>query len=89
MKTIDLKSFLIGLLLAGSILLFVSSSQDSVSSSGRYQIVNITSSYLTNTAFILDTHTGAVVKIYIDESISSKTDHIPATMIREAMEKEK
>ncbi|KAA3634443.1 MAG: hypothetical protein DWQ02_11385 [Bacteroidetes bacterium] len=89
MKTIDFKSFVIGLLISFCFFLFISSAQTIQFSKARYEIVNAGQS--STYAYVLDTYTGAVVQIsFGTKSVSSKfgEEYIPAEKIREMLEKE-
>lgn len=89
MKTIDLKSFLIGLLVSVCLLLFVSSTQTNNNDKSRYQIVNAGQS--SEFSYVLDTYTGSVVQVRFGlKSIKSEVGnaYITGKKIREMLEKE-
>ena len=89
MKSIDLKSFLIGLLVSICVILFVGSAQPKNNDKNRYQIVDAGATGVFS--YVLDTYTGSVVQIsFGTKSIDSGKGkaYITGKEIRQMLEKE-
>jgi hypothetical protein len=78
MRSDKVKYFLLGVV--ASMLLFFALASSSDSDRGRYEMVDTSQGTL-----VLDTHTGAVVKIDIRGRILSDSEHIPASQIQEKL----
>ncbi|MEM7550931.1 MAG: hypothetical protein AAF363_14705 [Bacteroidota bacterium] len=79
----DLKSFLIGMLLTACIFLSISSSQTSDNRS-RYQLVPDEQVY--GFANVIDTYTGAVIHIKMNKALKTEKEYITAQKIQQLLE---
>ena len=77
MRTVKVRYFLLGVATSMLLLLALASNGDD---RGRYDIVDTTQGTI-----IIDTHTGAVVKIDIRSRILSDSEYISSTQIQEKL----
>ena len=87
MKTIDMKSFLVGCLMAAILFLSVGASSTHNSYQPRYQLLSHDDN--ANFAFVFDTQTGAIVRIYFKGTATITNNRgeafISGERIREAL----
>jgi hypothetical protein len=89
MKSIDIKSFLIGLLSATCVFLLLGSSQDTYSKNNRYMIERDTE--LMSCYAVIDTYTGGVVFLDFSGGLKTKKEkpYFTGKEIRDLLENDR